>query len=58
MGYKRNEHNVVSQLYFKNWETSPAKGKTNTHKTLKLNKSERAAKLECEQKTAMFCEEY
>ena len=41
------------QLYFKKLG-SPAKDKTNKHKTLKQNKSERAAKLECEQETAML----
>lgn len=29
MGYKRNEHNIISQLYFKKLG-SPAKDKTNT----------------------------
>ena len=57
MGYKRNEHNIISQLYFKKLG-SPAKDKTNKHKTLKQNKSERAAKLECEQETAMLWEEH
>lgn len=42
----------------KNWGTSPAKDKTNKQKTPKQNKSERAAKLEWEQETAMFCEEH